>query len=56
MNVDRAVEQGSNQMKEFEQGWPKRFHEKISHRVKTQLDSETHQNNYMEGSGSATIK
>ena len=26
VNVDRAVELGSNQMKEFEQGWPKSFH------------------------------
>ena len=40
VNVDRAVKLGSNQMKEFEQGWPKRFHEKISHKVKTQLDSQ----------------
>ena len=39
MNVDRAVESGSNQMKESEQGWPKSFHAKISHKVKTQLDS-----------------
>ena len=39
VNVDRAVELGSNQMKKFEQGWPKSFNEKISHKVKTQLDS-----------------
>ena len=29
VNVDRAVELGSIQMKEFEQGWPKSFLEKI---------------------------
>ena len=40
VNVDRAVELESNQMKEFEQCWPKSFHEKISHKVKTQLDSQ----------------
>ena len=40
VNVDRAVELGSNQMKEFEQCWLKSFHEKISHKVKTQLDSQ----------------
>ena len=40
VNVDRAVKLESNQMKEFEQGWPKSFHEKISHKVKTQLDSQ----------------
>ena len=29
VNVDRAVELGSIQIKEFEQGWPKTFHGKI---------------------------
>ena len=39
VNVDRAVEIGSSQMNEFEQGWPKSFHEKLSHKVTTQVDS-----------------
>ena len=40
VNVHRAVEIGSNQMKEFEHGWPKSFHEKLSHKVTTQVDPE----------------
>ena len=42
VNAHRAVEIGSNQMKEFEQGWPKSFHEKLSHKVTTQVDSRKH--------------
>ena len=29
-------------MKEFEQGWPKSFHEKLSHKITTQVDSRKH--------------
>ena len=39
VNVDKAVEIGSKQMKEFENGWPKNFNDKLSRVVKTQVES-----------------
>ena len=39
VNVDQAVELGSKQMKEFENGWPKNFNDKLSRTVKTQAES-----------------
>ena len=39
VNVDKAVEIGSTQMKDFEHGWPKTFNEKISRSVITQAES-----------------
>ena len=40
VNVDKAVELGSKQMKEFENGWPKNFNGKLSRVVKTQSKKE----------------
>ena len=37
--VDKAVELGSKQMMEFENGWPKNFNDKLSRVVKTQVES-----------------
>lgn len=42
VNVDQAVELGSKQMKEFENGWPKNFNDKLSRTVKTQAESGAH--------------
>ena len=39
VNVDKAIELGSKQMKEFENGWPKNFNGKLSCVVKTQVES-----------------
>ena len=39
VNVDKAVEIGSKQMKEFENGWPKNSNDKLSRVVKTQVES-----------------
>ena len=39
VNVDKAVELGSKQIKEFIKGWPKNFTVKISHVVKTQVEA-----------------
>ena len=39
VNVDKAVELGSKQMKEFENGWPKKFNDKFSRVVKTHVES-----------------
>ena len=37
--MEKAVELGSKQMKEFENGWPKTFNYKLSRVVKTQVES-----------------
>ena len=37
--MDKAVELGSKQMKEFENGWPKNFNDKLKLVVKTQVES-----------------
>ena len=42
VNAHKAVEIGANQMKEFEHGWAKSFYEKLSNRVRTQVDSRKH--------------
>ena len=39
MNVDKAVELGAKQMKDFENGWPNNFNDKLSRVVKTQAES-----------------
>ena len=39
VNVDKAVELGSKQMREFKNSWPKNLNDKLSHVVKTQIES-----------------
>ena len=39
VNVDKAVELGAKQMKDFENGWPNNFNNKLSRVVKTQAES-----------------
>ena len=39
VNVDKAVELGFKQIKEFENGWPKNFIDKLSRVVKTRVES-----------------
>ena len=38
VNVDKAVKLGSKQMKEFRNGWSKKFNDKLSCVVKTQVE------------------
>ena len=39
VNVDKAEELGSKQMKKIENGWPKLFNDKLGPVVKTQVES-----------------
>ena len=39
VNVDKTVELGSKQMKEFKNGWLKNFNDKLSRVMKTQVES-----------------